>query len=127
MKYQLSFYIHFEERESVVIEENLSYTMVPIFSRIRGFLMKAIEFLLILINIITFVTFGIDKYLARKNYHRISEKTLLSLSLMGGSIGAIIAQGLFAHKTQKFKYILWLILFIQVASLWLVLWNSGQK
>lgn len=89
--------------------------------------MKAIESLLILINIITFLTFGIDKYLARKNRDRISEKTLLSLSLIGGSIGAIMAQGFFRHKTQKFKYILWFILFVQVASIWLVVWNSGQR
>ncbi len=89
--------------------------------------MKALQYLFILLNIITFITFGIDKYLARKNRDRISEKTLLSLSFIGGSVGAIMAQGFFRHKTQKFKYILWLIFFIQVASVWLLMWNSGQK
>ena len=55
--------------------------------------MKIVLLFFILINSITFFLFGIDKYLARKNFTRISEKTLLSLSVIGGSIGALFAHG----------------------------------
>jgi uncharacterized membrane protein YsdA (DUF1294 family) len=44
--------------------------------------MKAFILLFILFNLITFAIFGFDKFLARANRQRISEKTLLSLALM---------------------------------------------
>ncbi len=89
--------------------------------------MKAFEYLFIFVNIITFITFGIDKYLAHTKRERISEKSLLRLALIGGSLGAIVAQNFFHHKTQKFKYTLWLILFAQIALFWLVLYNATQR
>ena len=90
--------------------------------------MKIVLLFFILINSITFFLFGIDKYLARKNFTRISEKTLLSLTVLGGSIGALFAQSLFRHKTKKFKYIIWIIFLIQVITLVGTLrWTSGSN
>ena len=45
------------------------------------------------VNLVTFILFGIDKYAAIK--------TLLGFSFAGGAIGGIIAMYLFHHKTQK--------------------------
>lgn len=61
---------------------------------------------LLTINIITFFLFGIDKWKAKHKKWRIPEKTLLFSSLIGGSVGGMIAMRLFRHKTQKapFKY-----------------------
>ncbi|MFA6188113.1 MAG: DUF1294 domain-containing protein [Sulfuricurvum sp.] len=75
---------------------------------------------LLLLNCVAFAVFGMDKYLAITNRHRISEKNLLFFALLGGSIGAIVAQQLFRHKTKKFKYILWLILCAHVGIGWFV-------
>lgn len=75
--------------------------------------MKGAIFLFIIFNLITFVVFAFDKFLARTNRKRISEKTLLTLAIAGGSVGAVFAQKLVRHKTRKFRYILWVILVIQ--------------
>ncbi len=84
--------------------------------------MKQFIVLFIIFNIITFFIFGIDKLLARTGRKRISERTLLILALLGGSVGAVFAQKLFRHKTQKFRYILWIILVIQFI-LFELFWN----
>lgn len=75
--------------------------------------MKLFLFLFIFLNLVTFSLFGIDKLLAQFNRNRISEKTLLSLVIIGGSVGAVFAQKLFRHKTRKFRYRVWTILVIQ--------------
>ena len=67
------------------------------------------------INIITFFIYGIDKYKACHNKYRISEKSLFILSIIGGSIGAIIGMKCFHHKTRK-------LLFWIVNILSLILW-----
>ena len=59
---------------------------------------------LIIINVITFVIFGVDKYKAIRQEWRIRESTLLGLALIGGSIGGWIAMYIFHHKTKKVKF-----------------------
>ena len=61
---------------------------------------------LIGINLLTFIIFGVDKRKARKRKWRISEETLIWLSIIGGSIGALVGMSFFRHKTQKRKFIL---------------------
>lgn len=75
--------------------------------------MKALIFLLLVFNFITFLVFGYDKYLARTNRRRISEQTLVSLALMGGSVGAVFAQKIFRHKSRKYRNLFWIILVVQ--------------
>ncbi|MDD4884073.1 DUF1294 domain-containing protein [Sulfuricurvum sp.] len=75
--------------------------------------MKAFLLLFVLFNLITFFVFGYDKYLARTNRRRVSEKTLLSLAVFGGSAGAVFAQKIFRHKSKKYRYLFWIILTIQ--------------
>lgn len=65
---------------------------------------KYILIYLILINLITFLTYAADKQKAKKNKWRIPEKTLISLALIGGSIGAWLGMQTFRHKTQKPKF-----------------------
>lgn len=56
---------------------------------------------LILINIVTFVVFGLDKLLAKhpRFRQRVPEKNLLLLAVVGGSVGALLGMYLFRHKT----------------------------
>lgn len=58
----------------------------------------------LLINIISFLFYGIDKYNSIKRKWRIRESTLISLSFLGGVIGSIIGIYLFHHKTKKLKF-----------------------
>lgn len=55
----------------------------------------------IIINILSFTLMGIDKYKAISNKWRISEYSLFALSLLGGSIGTLVAMYTFRHKTKK--------------------------
>lgn len=61
-------------------------------------------FIFLLFNLFTFFLFYVDKRRAIKNKSRISERTLLVLSFIGGGIGAWIGMRWFRHKTQKLKF-----------------------
>ena len=68
--------------------------------------MRTLVIYLIGINLLTFLIFGIDKRKARKGKWRIPEDTLIWLSIVGGSVGALLGMYLFRHKTQKRKFTL---------------------
>ena len=65
--------------------------------------MDAILYILI-INVIAFAAYGIDKQKAVKKEWRISENTLIGLALIGGSVGALLGMKCFHHKTRKKKF-----------------------
>ncbi len=54
-----------------------------------------------LVNLITFLLFGLDKRRAGAGAGRVSEGTLLTWAFLGGSIGAYAGRALFRHKTRK--------------------------
>ena len=70
---------------------------------------------LLLINIVSFFIYGLDKYKALHNKKRIKIVTLFILAFLGGSLGSMFAMYLFRHKTNKvyFKYGIPLILVTQ--------------
>ena len=72
---------------------------------------------ILVVNTLTFLLYGIDKYKAKKARWRISEATLLMMAVIGGSIGAWAGMRLWHHKTmhKKFKYGIPLIILLQVA------------
>lgn len=75
-----------------------------------------ILYYLALINVITFLIYGIDKLKAKKGKWRIPEATLLLFAILGGSIGARLGIKVWHHKTmhKKFKYGIPIILALQV-------------
>ena len=77
---------------------------------------EALLYYLIVINVVTFLIYGIDKWQAKKGKWRISEATLLLLAIIGGSIGAWLGMKVWHHKTmhKKFKYGIPAILIIQI-------------
>ena len=98
-------------------------------------MIQTIVYILIVINVLTFVVYGIDKWRSisgrllptgRKNAKqgswRISEATLLILAVLGGSIGALLGMQVWHHKTmhKKFKYGLPLILLAQIALIYFI-------
>ena len=72
---------------------------------------------LAVINVVTFFMYGIDKWKAKKSKWRIRETALLSLAVLGGSVGAWLGMKVWHHKTQhkKFKYGLPAIIIVQLA------------
>lgn len=57
--------------------------------------------LFLLLNIITFLMFGVDKTLAVKDKQRVPIVTLMIISYLGGALGGYLAMYLFHHKTKK--------------------------
>ncbi|WP_028904603.1 MULTISPECIES: DUF1294 domain-containing protein [unclassified Prevotella] len=78
---------------------------------------ETIKYILVGINVLTFVVYGWDKWKAKHGKWRISEATLLMLAVVGGTIGALLGMQVWHHKTMhlKFKYGLPLILLAQIA------------
>jgi uncharacterized membrane protein YsdA (DUF1294 family) len=107
---------------------------------------------LVVINVVTFFTYGIDKWKAaskrelsktrfksaereqfrpkakaRRSKWRIPEATLLGLAVIGGSFGAWLGMKVWHHKTKhkKFQYGIPLILIAQMAIILLLYRSSG--
>ena len=55
-------------------------------------------------NLIGFLLMWIDKKKAEKSRWRISEKTLIMMTIFGGSIGTNIGMKVFRHKTKKPRF-----------------------
>ena len=83
---------------------------------------QTIIYFLMVINVLTFLVYGIDKWKARQGSWRISEATLLLLAVIGGSIGALLGMQVWHHKTmhKKFKYGLPLILLAQIVLIYFI-------
>lgn len=74
------------------------------------------------VSTFTFIFYAWDKRSAVKSRWRVAESSLHLLALLGGWPGALIAQQVLRHKTQKqpFKAILWLTVSINIcAFIWL--------
>ena len=67
-------------------------------------MLAIISGILLTLNLLTFIIYGIDKFKARKAKWRIPESTLLLLAVFGGSIGAWLGLQVWRHKTQHKKF-----------------------
>lgn len=70
------------------------------------------------VNLWTLMRFWQDKSRARNGERRIPEADLLTLAILGGSPGALLARKLFRHKTQKepFSTMLLVIVALQLGG-----------
>lgn len=64
---------------------------------------KEIAFIiyLLIINIVSFITFGIDKKKSKQDKWRTKESVLFILSILGGASGSLIGMIVFHHKISK--------------------------
>ena len=76
---------------------------------------------LVIWNLIIMFIYIIDKYRARKNLWRISEKILILPAFLFGSMGAMFGMIIFNHKTSKIKFRLLIPLAFIINILFLVL------
>lgn len=81
------------------------------------YLLYALLLYLAAMNIAAFLLYGIDKWKSRHAKWRITEARLLSIALLGGSLGAFLGMKIWHHKTlhPRFRYGLPLILFLHLA------------
>ena len=76
---------------------------------------------LLVINLVTFFVFGLDKLKAKRKVHhestrRVPEKTLFLLAAIGGSVGALLGMKVWHHKTlhKTFRFGIPAILALQI-------------
>lgn len=79
---------------------------------------------LLVLNLGTFLVFGLDKWKAkrkvkRESVRRVPEKTLFLLAALGGSVGALAGMRVWHHKTlhRSFRYGIPAILLLQLVLL----------
>ena len=63
--------------------------------------MKWLMYYLIVVNLLTWIIYGIDKWKAKRRAWRIPERTLLLLAAAGGCTGALAGMLMFRHKTSE--------------------------
>lgn len=78
---------------------------------------------LLIVNALGLLLMTIDKYKARKKLWRIPESTLMTVALIGGSVGSLIGMYTVRHKTKHLKFTLGIpaILVLQLAlAIWIL-------
>ena len=80
---------------------------------------------LVLLSLIAFIAYGVDKKKAKSGKWRTKEKTLLLLSFLGGAFGGYPAMLIFRHKTKGehwyFTFVNWLGLIIHTTLMILLI------
>lgn len=93
-------------------------------------LWPAVPGIYLIASLVSFVVYAIDKSKAKQNKWRTPEATLLTIDLLGGWPGGLLAQNFLRHKNQKTSYQIKFILvtFINILVLcllhWYGLWQS---
>ena len=67
-------------------------------------MLPVLLFYLLTINAVGLLIMLADKRKAQKNLWRIPEATLLTVAILGGSVGCLAGMRLFRHKTRKPKF-----------------------
>ena len=92
--------------------------LVPV---LLGYLPPLIWLIYLVMSLLSYLFYYLDKSAARNGGWRTKESTLHFLSLLGGWPGALIAQQRLRHKTRKqpFRFVFWLTVF---ANLGILIW-----
>ena len=100
-----------DDGEKQKISKDYWYFCTPVMSQLQIVILSY----LLIINLIAFILYGIDKKRAIRNEFRIRESVLLWLARLGGGIGSWIGLKLFRHKTKHTKFRI-------VVPLWTLIW-----
>ena len=68
--------------------------------------MRYLEAYILLINLISIIVCIVDKIKAQRNLWRISEKTLFTLSAIGGALGMYLTMITIRHKTKHKSFMI---------------------
>ena len=69
-------------------------------------MLRGIWIVYLMLNVISFSLFGLDKQRARRGLWRIRESVLLAVTWLMGGLGAWLGMRLFRHKTQKRRFVI---------------------
>ena len=100
----------------------LLFTIGLVVSVLAGKLPLVIAVGFLVISIVTFIAYAIDKSAAEKGHWRTQESTLHLLALIGGWPGAFLAQNTLRHKSKKtaFQQMFWFTVVLNISALiWL--------
>ena len=84
----------------------------------KSFCCGSVLLLYLLINLLGFVLYGVDKAKSKDKGYRIPERTLLWVARLGGGVGCWMGMMLFRHKTKHNR-------FMALVPLWTVLWAAA--
>ena len=84
---------------------------------------------IVIVNILAFSLFGIDKSAAIQQKQRIPNRVLLLTAFFGGSLGSLVGMYTFRHKTKKWYYTITVpaLLLIQIVAAVLLLSSCGSS
>lgn len=70
----------------------------------------------VVMSLVCFLAYGLDKRRASNGGRRVSERTLHLLAFLGGWPGAWLGQRQFRHKTQKvtFRLVFWMVVILHL-------------
>lgn len=88
-----------QRKKNAVIIKGEGGLPVPLSLNQEG-LLELLTGYFILINLLCFFCFFLDKQYAIRKRRRIAEKTLLTLCILGGAFGGFLAMRVFRHKTR---------------------------
>ena len=79
---------------------------------------------LIVVNLIGFALYGIDKAKSKGKGRRIPERTLFLVAAIGGALGCWLGMMLFRHKTKhiRFKVLVPLLTVVWTVAVVLLVW-----
>lgn len=69
-------------------------------------MLRGIWIVYLMLNVIAFSLFGLDKQRAKRGLWRIRESVLLAVIWLMGGVGAWLGMRLFHHKTQKRRFVI---------------------
>lgn len=76
------------------------------------------------VSLVSLLLYGYDKLCARNRKRRVRESVLLSFTLLGGAVGALLGMNLFSHKTRHWYF--WAVaLLALILQALLLIWSLG--
>lgn len=116
---------HDQHTTKPYLAEAVIYTFLDIlFYTILASISIPIALASLIISVLTFMLYSLDKHASLKNSQRVPEASLHIAALLGGWPGALIARPLLRHKTSKNRFIIffWLSVIINFFSLYAMTW-----
>ena len=79
---------------------------------------KIVLIYLAVISLVSMITTAWDKHCAKRDMWRVPEKTLIIMSILGGSVAMYVTMKTIRHKTKHPKFMVGIpvIIFLQVAA-----------
>ena len=86
-------------------------------------MLKGFIIILLVLSVLTFIVYGLDKHAAKTKSWRTPERRLLLFGFVGGALGGLLGMVIFHHKTRKFYF--WLVNLLGLGWQIIVLWYLG--